>query len=104
MGLVHKLGEVLDAYVDLRRGSWERLVRPVLQDIPAQWLAERTGLSTRTIQRLRNGHSRPRPSHESSLTKAAVEAAKVGLKHAGLEPPSSPLAILAQYLGFERSK
>jgi hypothetical protein len=53
VGLIHNLAKVLDAYAEARGGTWERLVRPVLQQIPASWLAERTGLSRRTIQRLR---------------------------------------------------
>jgi hypothetical protein len=52
VGLIHSLGELLEAYREFRRGPWERLVRPVLTDIPARWLEEQTGLSRRTIQRL----------------------------------------------------
>jgi hypothetical protein len=52
MGLIHKLREVLHVYADLRRGPWERLVGPVLKDIPARWLEERTGLSRRSITSL----------------------------------------------------
>jgi hypothetical protein len=67
VGLIHNLSKVLEVYADLKRGPWERLVRPVMKAIPARWLEERTGLSRRTIQRLRNGDSRPRKEHERVL-------------------------------------
>jgi hypothetical protein len=51
-GLVHDAAEVLNTYEDPRMGEWEQLVQPMLQDIPARWLAQRTGLTRRTIQRL----------------------------------------------------
>jgi hypothetical protein len=98
MGLIHNLGEMLDAYPEARRGSWERLVRPVLQDIPASWLMERTGLSRRTIQRLRNGHSVPRREHEESLTVAAAEFAREQLQRAGQEAPADDLLCVRAYV------
>ena len=98
VGLIHKLGEVLDAYADLRRGPWERLVRPVLKDIPARWLEERTGLSRRTIQRLRNGHATPRQAHETILAERAVEFAKARLDSRGRDIRDQGDAILRKYL------
>jgi hypothetical protein len=95
-GLIHKLGEVLDAYADLRRGPWERLVRPVLKDIPARWLQERTGLSRRTIQRLRNRHSRPQPSHATVLSETAAEFARHRLQQIDAAYPASSLGQLSR--------
>jgi len=98
VGLIHRLGEFLDAYAEARKGSWERLVRPVLRDIPARWLAERTGLSRRTIQRLRNGYSRPRRDHEGALTVIAVGYSRDRIRERAIEPPQSDLACLQKYL------
>jgi hypothetical protein len=99
MGLVHKLGQMLDFYADIKRGPWERLVRPVLTDIPAARLQEKTGLSRRTIQRLRNGHSRPRRDHEASLMDAAAEFAREQLQSARQEAPAGDLPVSALTLG-----
>jgi hypothetical protein len=89
---------MLDVYADLRRGPWERLVRPVLQDIPASWLAERTGLSKRTIQRLRNGHSRPRKQIERLLTSAAIEFARQESRSRSPSVPPDDWACLSLYI------
>jgi hypothetical protein len=97
-GLIHKLREVLDAYADLRRGPWERWVRPVLKDIPAWWLEKETGLSRRTIQRLRNGYSRPRAEHEAALSAAAAEFAASAQRDQGIDLPESDIACLHLYL------
>jgi hypothetical protein len=97
VGLIHKLGQFLDVYADLRRGPWERLVRPVLKDIPAWWLEEWTGLSRRSIQRLRNGHSQPRPKHERALTAAASRFARERLTDWGIDPKEKDLVILKMY-------
>ena len=97
-GLVHGSTEVLNSYDDPRRGPWERLVRPVLQDIPARWLVERTALSRRTIQRLRNGHSRPRSSHKRQLTLVAAAYARKVLASLGKEAPHEDFGALTMYL------
>jgi len=81
VGLIHDLREVSAVYADRNRGLWQQLVRPILQDIPARWLAERTGLSTRTIQRLRNGHSRPRLEHKKALTHSLPNSLESIWKH-----------------------
>jgi hypothetical protein len=104
MGLIHKLGHVLDVYADLRRGPWEQLVRPVLQDIPARWLEEQTGLSRRTIQRLRNGYSRPRAKNEKPLSEAAARFARRILERRGPLPVSSDLEVLGMYCDFIRRR
>jgi hypothetical protein len=70
---------------------------------PAPWLQERTGLSRRSIQRLRNGHLRPRRDHEAALTAAAASFAWKPLRseRAGrhLVPVSGPLALLQAITG-----
>jgi hypothetical protein len=97
-GLIHRLGEVLDVYADLRRGPWERLVRPVLKNIPARWIEEQTGLSRRSIQKLRNGHARPRNTHERTLTRAAADFARGALEARGIDAPRKDLPALSAYL------
>lgn len=70
LGLLHQEAEALDTYTDVRREIWERYLRPLLKQIPVRWLMEQTGLGRRTIQRLRNGHSRPRSKHRELITAA----------------------------------
>jgi hypothetical protein len=96
-GLIHNLSKILDVYADFRRGPWERLVRPVLKDIPARWLEERTGLSRRTIQRLRNGHATPHARHRDALSRAAGTWARHSLRAAGTPLPASGFAALGAY-------
>jgi hypothetical protein len=96
-GLLHDPSLVLEVYPDKRRGLWERLVRPVLQDIPVRWLVEQSGLSRRTIQRLRNGHSLPRPFHENALTRSAADFARDRLTVRGIHTPPNDLGCLYIY-------
>jgi hypothetical protein len=102
VGLTHDLSKVLEVYGEFRRDSWERLVQPVLKEIPASKLQERTGLSRRSIQRLRNGHSRPTRDHEAALTAAAANFARRRLEEAGQEAPRQELLSLQAYLRFRQ--
>lgn len=97
-GLLHDQRDALARYTEVDREIWNRYVRPVLKHIPAQQLAEQTGLSRRSIQRARNGHSRPRPVNAELLVSASVQFARAEIGLKGIRPPSEPAACLAIYL------
>jgi hypothetical protein len=95
-GLLHELDVSLSTYMPA--DVWDRVVRPVLQQIPATWLRRKTGMSRRTIQRLRNGHADPRAGNEASLTAAAAAFARGKLEGLGHPSSLSDLAALQAFL------
>jgi hypothetical protein len=70
MGLLRRLDEVMQTYGEVR-DPWHSWVVPVLQRMTLRELVTKTGLDRRTIQRLRNRHSEPRPSTERNLVRVA---------------------------------
>jgi hypothetical protein len=86
MGLLHRLDEAMQEY-GKARDSWHSWVVPVLRQMTLRHLIEQTGLDRRTIQRLRNRHSDPRPRTEGALTRAAGEWAREHLRGESLWLP-----------------
>jgi hypothetical protein len=97
-GLAHNLTDVLASYGDIPAGSWDRLVVPVIKQAPVGWLVRQTGLSRRTIQRLRNRQAEPRQTTKERLTAAAACFARGRLKLSGTMPPQDGLACLHAYV------
>ena len=93
MGLIHKIVDVLTEFPKFSC-PWESYVVPVLKEIPVPVLMDESGLSRRTIQRLRNGHSRPQLSHEALLTHIAAIHARSRLRENGRKPPVGDIASL----------
>jgi hypothetical protein len=70
-GLVHTYRDAVFVYGEQGFDSWARRVLPVLRRIPVGLLAELSGLNRRTVQRLRNGGTYPRPKNKEVLTAIA---------------------------------
>jgi hypothetical protein len=101
MGAWHRLDEVLTEY-GRARDPWHSWVVPALERIPLWWLVEQTGLHRRTIQRLRNRQTEPRPSTEEVLTHVAAAWARAELRSSGVSVPRDPCVGLPDVDGAGR--
>jgi hypothetical protein len=97
-GLIGEEEQVLAEYADLRRNEWQRLVLPVLRELPVRQAAEAAGLSERAVQELRSGRSQPRPQARLRLSAHAAAHARAALIAWDIAPPRSEQACLARYL------
>jgi hypothetical protein len=97
-GLIGDEEQVLAEYADLRCDEWQRLVLPVLKEIPVRHVASQAGLAVSTVAELRLGRSRPQPDTRARLASLAVEYARSALVSGGIQPPRSDDALLACYL------
>ena len=68
--MLHRLHEVVQTY-GRARDPWHSWIVPVLQRMTLRELGTKSGLDRRTIQRLRNRHSEPRPDTERTLISVA---------------------------------
>ena len=93
-GLVHELGDILNAYNDPRLDPWRTLVIPVLKAFSTAEIAARADLDRRTIERFLSGRSYPRRMNRNKLVAIAAELAAGVL---ATEPPRPPLAVLREY-------
>lgn len=89
-GLWHQIGDVLAEYGQAG-DPWADFVARVLQEIPAGKLAGATGMSTRQIQRVRNGHMRPHPVNGAALLREAGAWARSQMSGEGLSKPRDDL-------------
>lgn len=89
MSFWHRLGDVLQEYATGDMNPWRRWVIPVLQAMPLRELMEASHLDRRTLQRIRNGHSKPRPRNQALLTSVAGHWAKRQLGLVGRTSPRS---------------
>ena len=71
--LVHSAHEVYTEYPDPRRDEWESVIRPALNKVEPERVAEMTGLALRTIIYARTGKKRPRVKNQERIA-AAVQA------------------------------
>jgi hypothetical protein len=78
------------------------LVAPVLGEPPVREIAATTGVSTRTVERARAGHT-VRPEARDALTAYAIAYARSRLGAAGITPPRDGLAVLAAYLSHKEA-
>ena len=101
-GQGHDPDEVYAEYAESGRDPWRMLVMPVLRAMLSRLLAEATGLSTRSVREIRNGHSRSRPRHRTALVRAAGEFARARLSERGEIAPIDDLTACATWLAGRR--
>ena len=75
-GLVHSAEGIYTDYADPSRDTWERVVRPQLQQIPLSVLMRETGLSRRMLINARRGYARPHNRNQLMLTRAVTTITK----------------------------
>jgi hypothetical protein len=83
-----RLDEVMAEY-GKAHDPWSAWVVPVLRRIPLRILAEQSGLHSRTLQRLRNGRSRPHRANELRLVALTGAWAREELRSLGRPTPRS---------------
>jgi len=71
--LVHSAQEVYTEYPDPRRDEWESVIRPALNKVEPERVAEMTGLAVRTIIYARTGTKRPRVKNQERIAAAVRE-------------------------------
>ena len=59
--------DVYTEYPDPRRDGWETKILPFLRRAPAQVIIDATGISRRTVQRIRNEQTKPTAEHRRLL-------------------------------------
>jgi hypothetical protein len=99
-GLVHDPDEVYTEYEDPAHDSWQVLVLPILKQVKRSILAEKSGLSLRSIAALRNGQTRPRAEHREVHTRAAADFARQRLRVVGKQAPRGDLEACVAYLSM----
>jgi hypothetical protein len=70
-GSVPVAGDVYTEYPDPRRDEWKTIVLPALKRFHTKDIMRATGLSRRTVQRLRNEQTQPTPRHRMILEQYA---------------------------------
>ena len=73
---IHDWEEVQEEYFDPREDPWFSLVVPILKLMKRDELAKIAGIGPRSIQALRNGHSKPSKKTRVALTGAAGDSAR----------------------------
>ncbi len=97
-GLVHDPDEVYTEYADPRHDPWPTLVLPVLCHMTRAELMRPTSLSRSAITAIRSGRARPRPDHQSALTRSAADFARRQLCAVGGRPAGDDLSACLQFL------
>jgi hypothetical protein len=72
-GSVPDAGDAYTEYPDPRRDEWTTKILPLLRRKPLAALIAETGISRRTLQRIRNGHSKPMTKHRRLLERLTLE-------------------------------
>jgi hypothetical protein len=68
-GLEHPADVVYNEYDRPMTMHWDTDMLPLLKQCPVQRLADATGLSTRSIKAIRNGHAQPRARNREQLAR-----------------------------------
>jgi hypothetical protein len=76
--LVHSAQEVYTEYPDPRRDEWESAIRPALNKVEPERVAEMTGLAVRTIIYARTGTKRPRVKNQERIAAAVRDLSNQG--------------------------
>ena len=98
-GLIGDQSEALTEYRDTRSDPFDRLVRPILAQLPIGSTARETGLDDTTVKRIRSGHVTPSAHSRTLLTKYASSYARDQLAHNPLARTGrDDLAACAAYL------
>lgn len=100
MGLWHSSREVITEF-GRTLDPWTLFVAQVLREIPARVIVGATGLSRRTIQRLRNAHMRPHQRNATVLTSVAGAWARASLTRKGEETPRSDVLACRAWLDLQ---
>ena len=103
-GLEHDPEIIYTEYRDPARDPWRSIVLPVLKQIPANQLAEATGLAVSTVKAARNGHTAPQGGNRQALVHAAVTFARERLRALDIPAPAEDLACCAAYLASMTSQ
>jgi hypothetical protein len=96
-GLVLDPMDVTYEYDNPADDTFETLVVPVLRQLPVAEIAQQTGLSERTIKRVRADTRTARRSTRGSLTDFAVRHARRELRAIGIAQPVHAHHVLAAY-------
>jgi hypothetical protein len=97
-GFIHDLEDVLNEYSDPELDPFKRLVVPTLRRLAVAQVARETGLSERTVKRIRANATAPRRNNRARLTDYAVRHARTRLRRAGREDPLDDSVTLTSYL------
>jgi hypothetical protein len=98
-GLIGTLDDALSSYGDPGITSWGSLVVPALHDFSTREVADRAGLDTRTIERIKSrAISRSHDRNRAVLTSITAQLACQRLETWGVRAPSRPLEQIASYL------
>ncbi len=98
-GLIGDQDEVLTEYVDTRRDPWNRLLPPILVELPVARLVRETGLDATTIKRIRRGKVQPSPRSRTLLLRSASTHAREELGRLAEEKPErDDLIACSRYL------
>jgi len=103
-GFVHDIDDVLTEYMDSRRDAWERLILPVLRDVPRTALMRATGMSASEIRRVLNQRVRPRRRRRAQLSGEAVALAREWFAACNVAAPRDDHAGLVAYLEARASR
>ncbi len=94
-GMHHAWDEVRNEYHDPQHDPWQKLVRPVLEEIDASVLAQATGITDRQIRNIQTGKALPRSDNRIALVRATASRARERLPQ---RAPRDDFAALAAYL------
>lgn len=101
MGIWQRLDDVMTEY-GRAHDPWSTWIAPVLQQIPLRILAAESELDRRTLQRLRNGQSRPHRRNEATLTRLAGAWARAKLESQCLSAPRSDVLACRAFIEAKR--
>lgn len=102
-GLVDDLDDVLTEYHNPAQNPFQRLVVPILRELPVAEVAAGAGVSARTVERARAGQPIGTTA-QAKLTAHAITHARAQLHANGTRPPTDHEAVLATYLDRNRQR
>ena len=98
-GLIGTLDDTLASYGDPGVHAWRDLVVPAMADFPSREVAERAGLETRTIQRIkRRAIAKSHDRNRALLTLVVAELTGEAIERWGDVSPTDPMSCIAFYL------
>lgn len=98
-GLIGTLDDTLAVYSDPGQSAWVNLVVPALGDFSSREVALRSGLDTRTIQRIkRRAITKSHDRNRAVLTLITAQLAAERIESWGAEAPATPVKQIAFYI------
>jgi hypothetical protein len=98
-GLISTLDETLTTYTDPGLTTWNTLILPALDDFPTRQIAHRTGLDTRTIQRIKKrAITKSHDRNRAVLTLITAQLVTDKLIAWGTPVPATPIEKIAAYI------